>query len=731
MRFHVLGVSFAPTNREYSCEGFSQKVRLFCKMMYELGHEVYHYGVEGSEPICTENINVVSKETYDKVHKSYDFKKSGFLYYSDTEAQHEFNLNAIIEIQKRKKPHDFLCCSFGFPQKPVVDAHPDIIPCEIGIGFDGSVVPHRIFESYAWMHTIYGKEGKLQSPSFYDAVIPNYYDLDDYIYSKEKDDYFFFIARLEPLKGLEIALRSAEYVGSKLIVAGVGTPHLTSPNLLHIGVVDFEERAKLMSRARATFVPTNYIEPFGSTVIESMLCGTPVISTDFGAFTETVIHGLTGYRCRTLEQFYWATKNIDKIKPIDCRNYAVNNYSMSRISEMYQEYFMNLYKLSTNNEEGWYQKNPSRKNLNHLIKYIPEIKKPEDDTRPILVFHIGYTPDINNEQVIEKYGSEITLVKLAEQFSKKYRVFIFGSNLVHEIVKNDVEYLNSKRFREFQQNNNIDIVIFSRYIYNIIDYEIKSRKTFIWVHDTHILPYYQSVEFPNYGRGFLKNILHKIDGIITLTDWHKKYFLEYYNIDPKKVFVISSAIDIKMFNNNIKKQKNKFIWTSHGLRGLDKLVEYFHEIRVKIPDAELYVYRGEDTVSNEIIEEMNKYNYIHYGGKLRHDKLIEEFETSEIWFYPTHFVETYCMSAVEAQMAKCVCVATDIAALNEIIDNRGVLINEELYSEEYKQKCIDEIVNILTNDEIKIKYQNAGHEWAINQTWENRAKQWYELFDKK
>ena len=730
MRFHVLGVSFAPTNREYSAEGFSQKVRLFCKMMTELGHTVYHYGVEGSDPICTENINVLSKETYERVHKSYNYIESGFLYFSETDAQKEFNYNAILEIQKRKKRHDFLCFSFGFPQRPIYDNNMDLIACEIGIGFDGSFAPHRIFESYAWMHTIYGKENKLASPSFYDAVIPNYYDLDDYIYSEEKEDYFFFIARPDPLKGLEIALKSAEYVGSKLYVAGFGTPHLTSPNLIPVGVVNFEERAKYMSKARATFVPTNYVEPFGSTVIESMLCGTPVISTDFGAFTETVIHGHVGYRCRTLEQFYWATKNIDKIKPIDCRNYAVNNFSMSRIGEMYEEYFTSLYKLSTNSEEGWYQKNPSRINLNWLNKYIPETILQKNDDRPILCFHAGYTPDVNNINIEDQYGSEITLVKLAEQFAKKYRVLIFGADLYVEVVKNGVEYLNSKRFKDFQKNNIIDIMIFSRYIYNFIDYEITSRKTFIWVHDTYILPYYQSVSFPNYGKGFLKNIIDKIDGIITLTNWHKDYFVDYYDIDPNKVFVISSAIEPETFKGNIKKQKNKFIWTSNLLRGVKTLIDYFHEIKKKLPDAELYIYRDKGSIEDEVFEEMQKYDYIHYGGKLEHNKIIEEFESSEMWFYPTHFYETYCMSAVEAQMAKCICVATDIAALTEIIGDRGVLIKEELHSPKYIEKSINEIVNILNDENIKKKYQELGYEWAINQTWENRVNQWYELFKK-
>ena len=729
MRFHVLGVSFAPTNREYSADGFSQKVRLFCKMMSQLGHEVYHYGIEGSNPICTENINVVSRDTYERVHKAYDYRETGFLYYSETHSQQEFNYNAIIEIGKRKKPHDFLCCSFGFPQKPVVDAHPDMIACEIGIGFDGSVVPHRIFESYAWMHTIYGKEGKLQNPSFYDAAIPNYYDLDDYIFSEEKDDYFFFIARLDPSKGLEIALRSAEYVGSKLVVAGSGTPHINSPNLIRVGIVDFEQRAKYMSRAKATFVPTNYIEPFGSTVLESMLCGTPVISTDFGAFTENVIHGRTGYRCRTLEQFFWATKNINKIKPIDCRNYAVNNFSMARISESYQEYFSSLYNLSVNNDEGWYQKNLNRKNLNWLNKYIPDIEQEEEDQRPIICFHIGYSPDLFNSP--EFYGSEITLIKLAEQFAKKYRVYVFGVNIFTEKFINGVEYSNSKRYKDFVKNNNIEISVLSRYIYSMLDYEIKSNKIFLWIHDTHILPHYQSVDLPNMGKGFLRNIINKIDGIVTLTEWHKRLFINHYEIEPNKVSVINSAIDPSMFKGNKQKQKNKFIWTSNGLRGLDKMIEYFHEIRKRIPDAELYIYRGKETISEELLEEIMKYNYIHFYGKTEHTKVIEEFETAEVWLYPTKFPETYCMSAVEAQMAKCLCVATNIAALPEIINDRGILIDDEIYSENYKNNIINETINILNNNELKEKILEKGYQWAKEQNWENRAQEWYKLFDKE
>ena len=77
MRFHVLGLSHAKTHKYYSCDAFSQKVRLICKMLTELGHVVYHYGTAGSEVVCTEHIDVLSAKTFKEVHESYDWKESG------------------------------------------------------------------------------------------------------------------------------------------------------------------------------------------------------------------------------------------------------------------------------------------------------------------------------------------------------------------------------------------------------------------------------------------------------------------------------------------------------------------------------------------------------------------------------------------------------------------------------------------------------------------------------
>ena len=102
----------------------------------------------------------------------------------------------------------------------------------------------------------------------------------------------------------------------------------------------------------------------------------PSVKVQFGfllcAFSETVLHGRTGFRCRTFDDFVWAIKNAGRIDPRDCREWATANYSIARISQMYQEYFE---KLDAMRSGGWYPVNADRSELNWLVKYDPHIQR--------------------------------------------------------------------------------------------------------------------------------------------------------------------------------------------------------------------------------------------------------------------------------------------------------------------------------------------------------------------
>jgi hypothetical protein len=113
-------------------------------------------------------------------------------------------------------------------------------------------------------------------------------------------------------------MQIVEAIGGRLIVAGPGdvwtlgtrTTRPVSEYVEQVGVADVATRKRLMAKAKAMILPSTFVEPFCGVQVEAMLSGTPIITTDWGAFAEYNIHGVTGYRCRTFEQFLWAAANI-------------------------------------------------------------------------------------------------------------------------------------------------------------------------------------------------------------------------------------------------------------------------------------------------------------------------------------------------------------------------------------------------------------------------------------
>jgi len=371
MRFHILGLPHTVTSKEYNACAYTQKVWKFGKMMTALGHEVIHYGHEDSDLICSEHVTVTTNEDLKIAYGNYDWRKNFYQYDLTDHAYKTFYKNAIAEIEKRKQPNDFILPFWGAGVRPVCDAHPDLICVEPGIGYAGGHWARwKIFESYAIYHAYYGLDAVgTCKQDWYDAVIPNYFDPEDFTFKEEKEDYFLFLGRVYSGKGIDIAIQTTQYLNKKLIIAGQNPENIKFPdNVEFFGYADVEQRRKLMSNAKAAFVPSMYTEPFGGVQMELLLSGTPTITTDWGSFTENNIHGVTGYRCRSFEHFIWAAKNIENINPKDCRKWA-ENFTLEKVGKMYEEYFQTVLNVYTG--DGWYALNNERSELDWLKKQYP------------------------------------------------------------------------------------------------------------------------------------------------------------------------------------------------------------------------------------------------------------------------------------------------------------------------------------------------------------------------
>ena len=286
LRFHLLGLAHLETHKRNSSCAYTQKIIKLADMLKKNGHTVYFYGVEGSELNCDRFIPVLSQDILRNTYGDYDRTTSFFKMNPNDFAHQLFNSNAITAILENRQDRDMLLCPMGANQKPIADSV-NLLTIESGIGYTGVFSSHRVFESYAWMHYIYGLM-HIEDGAWYDAVIPNYFDPADFPFKSQKQDYLLYFGRIISRKGVQAASEIAKHTGNQLYIVGQGSlddpiEGLALGNEKHIvykPAVGSEERAELLSNAKAVLMPTYYLEPFGGVNVEAQLCGTPVITTD-------------------------------------------------------------------------------------------------------------------------------------------------------------------------------------------------------------------------------------------------------------------------------------------------------------------------------------------------------------------------------------------------------------------------------------------------------------------
>ena len=259
---------------------------------------------------------------------------------TSNETHKKFNENAANIINENISDTDFILAFWGFGHKPCCDKLKKGIVVEASIGYDSYFTKNRVFESYAQLHRIIGTKS---NPSFTDVIIPPGFEPDDFIFSEKKEDYLLYLGRMVDSKGVGLAQQIAKAAQTKIKFVGPQNQKTKlDKNCKYsefIHTVSYKERAELLSKAKALFMPSLYAEPCGWTMIEAFFSGTPVISTDWGGMSEYNLHSVTGYRCRSASEFYFAVQLSEKSTKKFCREYAERTFNLKNVCNKYENYF--------------------------------------------------------------------------------------------------------------------------------------------------------------------------------------------------------------------------------------------------------------------------------------------------------------------------------------------------------------------------------------------------------
>jgi len=300
-----------------------------------------------------------------------------------------------------------------------------------------------------------------------------------------------------------------------------------------------------------------------------------------------------------------------------------------------------------------------------------------------------------------------------------------------------------------------DIFISSR-VPGIFEQDVPANHKILWFHDVHR------------GAMLTGNIASEVEYIVALSKWHTWYLKQCYpflkdceiedyghpaefvddgalanqfNKDDvcyrlPKMAVIGNGIHTSLYEKlDEKKEQHRFIWASSPDRGLFELLQDWHVIKKEFSDAELHIFYGweyydhslfipeQRKLKQDILRLLNQ-DGVNWRGRIGQRQLAQEFKKAEVWYYPLHFSdifhkdaggfrETYCITAVEAQAAECLCVARASGGLGETVGDRGILLPLDK-----PEKRLELLFNVLYDRDRKVDMRSRGREWAMQQTWD-------------
>lgn len=188
-----------------------------------------------------------------------------------------------------------------------------------------------------------------------DEVIPNGVDLEALRPRFQKRGFALCLGRVCPEKGVHHALEAAHEAEAALLVAGQVFGHAehrdyfareVRPRLdarrRFIGPVGLDRKRRLLASAKCVLVPSLAPETSSLVAMEALACGTPVIAFPAGALAELVEPGRTGFLVEDAKQMARAIREVERLRPEDCRRAAEARFSARTTAERYLELYQRL-----------------------------------------------------------------------------------------------------------------------------------------------------------------------------------------------------------------------------------------------------------------------------------------------------------------------------------------------------------------------------------------------------
>ncbi len=249
-------------------------------------------------------------------------------------------LHAYEEIQDCDVVHDHTLVgplySAAFPDLPVVTTNHGPFNAEL-------IDLYRVLSDRVPVIAISEHQASTARGVRIAAVIHHGVSLADFPVGNGGGGYAMFLGRMHPGKAPHTAIAIAREAGFPLkIAAKMNEPAehayfeamvrpLLGGDVEFVGELDRPAKLALLSQAECLLNPIAWPEPFGMVMIEALACGTPVITTPFGAAPEIVRDGVVGYVRSDPAELVAALGHVREIDRAACRRRVEERFSVEQM----------------------------------------------------------------------------------------------------------------------------------------------------------------------------------------------------------------------------------------------------------------------------------------------------------------------------------------------------------------------------------------------------------------
>jgi glycosyltransferase involved in cell wall biosynthesis len=319
-------------------------------------------------------------------------------------------------------------------------------------------------------------------------------------------------------------------------------------------------------------------------------------------------------------------------------------------------------------------------------------------------------------------GSEEAVIYLSSRLAELgYRVYVFGTPPNHSrfsLPESNPRYVDLQ-FNDFPF---LDAAIAWRRPRMVHQLKKCAKKVFLWPHDILTAEVWQEE-------------INQFDDVLWLTEFQRKQWISQAPGFARFRKIFGNGIEPNQFHEQ-KERINPYscIYASNYSRGLDVLLDIWPKVKSAFPKATLDIYYGWQDFAKLNPEKHDRMqaqvsNYADLGvrerGKVGQEELNCAFEKASFWTYPCTFPETFCITALRAQLSGAVPVVTNHAALKETVRHGFKCANPTEY--------LPLLLKALHDGErICMEERKRMGEFVLHEfTWEKLARKFARKFDRR